>query len=151
MLRIQQITRVRSRDRVGAAIIPGVRLDSISLLQGLDDEAIAFISDRLQEVSVPIGGHIVKAGDYAYHFFIILDGTAVVSQAGDLVATLKPGDVFGEMALLEDLRRNADVVATAPMRLGALMAWDFREVALRFPEFQRRVDEMVIRRSAGLD
>jgi CRP-like cAMP-binding protein len=71
---------------------------------------------------------------------MILDGTAVVSQAGDLVATLKPGDVFGEMARLEDLRRNADVVATAPMRLGVLMAWDFREVALRFPEFQRRVD-----------
>jgi CRP-like cAMP-binding protein len=55
------------------------------------------------------------------------------------------------MALLQDLRRNADVVAVAPMRLAALMSWDFRETALRFPDFQRRVDEVVIRRSAGSD
>lgn len=133
-------------------MIPGMnRLDSVSLMAGLDGEALGFIEVRLQEVSVPVGGHIVKAGDYAHRFFVIFEGTAVVSQGGAVVATLQPGDVFGEMALTEDLRRNADVVATAPMRLGALMAWDFREVALRFPEFQRRVDEMVIRRSAGLD
>lgn len=128
-----------------------MRLDSIPLLQGLDDEAMRFIEVRLQEVSVPLGGHIVKAGDYAYRFFVIFEGTAVVSQGGAVVATLQPGDVFGEMALMEDLRRNADVVATASMRLGALMAWDFRDAAQRFPEFKRRVDEMVIRRSAGLD
>ncbi len=131
-----------------AAIIPKMRLDSIPLLQGLDPKVREFLADRIQEVSVPIGGHIVKAGDYAYHFFMILEGTAAVSQEGDLVATLGPGDVFGEMALLQDLRRNADVVAVAPMRLAALMSWDFRETAERFPEFQRRVDDVVIRRSA---
>jgi len=126
-----------------------MRLESIPLLQGLNGETIEFIADHVQEVSVPIGGHIVKAGDYAYHFFMILEGTAAVSQAGELVATLAPGDVFGEMALLRDLRRNADVVAVAPLRLAALMSWDFREMADRFPDFQRRVDEVVITRSAG--
>lgn len=126
-----------------------MRLDSIPLLQGLDDEAIEFIADHVQEVSVPTGGHIVKAGDYAYHFFMILEGTAAVSQTSELVATLGPGDVFGEMALMQDLRRSADVVAVAPMRLAALMSWDFRETALRFPDFQRRVDEVVISRSPG--
>lgn len=131
-------------------MIPNV-LDKVSLLQDLDEEALVFIADRLQEVAVPIGGHVVKAGDYAYHFFVIFEGTAVVSQVGEMVATLRPGDVFGEMALLEDLRRSADVVATAPMRLGSLMAWDFREAALRFPDFTRRVDELVIDRSTGRD
>jgi CRP-like cAMP-binding protein len=126
-----------------------MRLESIPLLQGLSEEVIEFIADHVQEVSVPIGGHIVKAGDYAYHFFMILEGTAAVSLAGELVATLGPGDVFGEMALLQDLRRNADVVAVAPMRLAALMSWDFRETADRFPDFQRRVDRVVITRSTG--
>jgi CRP-like cAMP-binding protein len=126
-----------------------MRLDSIPLLQGLDHEVLDFIADHVQEVSVPIGGHIVKAGDYAYHFFMILEGTAAVSQAGELVATLGPGDVFGEMSLLQDLRRNADVVAVAPIRMAALMSWDFREMADRFPEFQLRVDEVVIRRSGS--
>ena len=126
-----------------------MRLDSIPLLRGLDQGAIEFIAGHVQEVSVPTGGHIVKAGDYAYHFFMILEGTAAVMQASELVATLGPGDVFGEMALMQDLRRSADVVAVAPMRLAALMSWDFRETALRFPDFQRRVDEVVISRSPG--
>lgn len=129
------------------AMIPQMQLGSIPLMNGLDQEALTFISERLQGVSVPIGGHIVKAGDYAYHFFVIFEGAAVVSQDGETVASLRPGDVFGEMALFEDLRRNADVVATTPMRLGALMAWDFREAAQRFPDFKRRVDELVINRS----
>jgi CRP-like cAMP-binding protein len=122
-------------------------LESIGLLKGLDPELFTFIADRIQVVTVPVGGHIVKAGDYAYRFFAIFEGTATVQQDGTPVATLQPGDVFGEMALLEDLRRNADVIATSPMRLGALMAWDFREAAMRFPGFQQRVDELVVSRS----
>ncbi|HUO46949.1 MAG TPA: cyclic nucleotide-binding domain-containing protein [Acidimicrobiia bacterium] len=123
------------------------RLDSINFLRDLDPEALTFIDDRLQEVTVPVGGHIVKAGDHAYRFFVIFEGTAIVSQDGQVIASLGPGEVFGEMALLEDLRRNADVVAATNMRLGVLMSWDFREAAQTYPSFESRIDELVVRRS----
>ena len=119
----------------------------IALFAGLEPGALEFIVEKMQEVSVPTGGHIVKAGDFAYRFFAIMEGSAAVSRDGAAVAGLNKGDVFGEMALVADTRRNADVVATSPMRLMALMSWDFREALSRFPEFQRRVEELMAERA----
>ena len=118
-------------------------LRDIPLFAGLDPGALEFIVEKMQAVTVPLGGHIVKAGDFAYRFFAILEGNAAVSRDGALVAGLTKGDVFGEMALVWDARRNADVVATSPMTLLALMSWDFRDALARFPEFGRRVEELM--------
>jgi CRP-like cAMP-binding protein len=112
----------------------------------MDEEPLAFLADRMQEVSVPLGGHIVKAGDYAYKFFVIVDGSVAVTRDGAVIAGLKRGDVFGEMALIEDARRNADVVATALTRLGVLMSWDFREALERFPDLRKRIDDVTASR-----
>lgn len=120
---------------------------SLPLLEGLGSETLRFMAERMQEVSVPIGGHIVKAGDFAYRFFLILDGSAAVSRGGVPVATLLPGEVFGEMALVEDVRRNADVVAVTPMTLLALMSWDFREALAKLPEFRRRIEDLMAERT----
>jgi CRP-like cAMP-binding protein len=71
----------------------------------------------------------------------------VVKVGGETVATLGPGQVFGEMALAEDLRRNADVTATELTVMASLMAWDFREALNRYPEFAERVEQLVVSRS----
>ena len=118
----------------------------LPLFDGLDPEALEFLEDKMQEVSVPIGGHIVKAGDFAYRFFVIVTGSASVSRDGSVVAGLGEGDMFGEMALVEDSRRNADVVATTPMTLLALMSWDFREALSLFSQFRERVERVMAQR-----
>ena len=121
-------------------------LGKLPLFDGLDPGALEFIAGRMQQISVPIGGHIVRAGDFAYRFFAILEGSATVSRGGSALAGLNAGDVFGEMALIEDSRRNADVVAATPMTLLALMSWDFREALARFPQFRQRVEDVMAAR-----
>ena len=121
-------------------------LKDLPLFDGLEPGALEFMGAKMQEVSVPIGGHIVKAGDFAYRFFVILAGSAAVSRDGSAVAGLAKGDIFGEMALVDDTPRNADVVATTPMTLLALMSWDFREALARFPEFKQRVERVMAER-----
>jgi CRP/FNR family cyclic AMP-dependent transcriptional regulator len=118
----------------------------LPLFDGLDPEALEFLEDKMQEVSVPVGGHIVKAGDFAYRFFVIVTGSASVSRDGSVVAGLGKGDMFGEMALVEDSRRNADVVATTPMTLLALMSWDFREALAMYSQFRERVERVMAER-----
>ncbi|HUP16868.1 MAG TPA: cyclic nucleotide-binding domain-containing protein [Acidimicrobiia bacterium] len=121
-------------------------LRDLPLFDGLEPGVLEFMAEKMQEVSVPIGGHIVKAGDFAYRFFVILAGSAAVSRDGSAVAGLAKGDIFGEMALVDDTPRNADVVATTPMTLLALMSWDFREALVRFPEFKQRVERVMAER-----
>lgn len=124
-------------------------LQDLPLFDGLEPGALDFMAEKMQEVSVPIGGHIVKAGDFAYRFFVILAGSAAVSRDGSAVAGLAKGDIFGEMALVDDTPRNADVVATTPMTLLALMSWDFRDALARFPEFKQRVERVMAERESA--
>jgi CRP-like cAMP-binding protein len=51
------------------------------------------------------------------------------------------------MALVEDVRRNADVVAVSAMRLLTLMSWDFRDALAQLPEFRRRIEDLMAKRT----
>ena len=124
-------------------------LKAIGVFASLSDADHSWIAQRMAETRVPIGSQLVKSGDFAYRFFGILEGTAAVTRAGHHVAILGPGDVFGEIAVIDDSRRSADVVATTPMRLATMMSWDFREALARFPQLEAEVHRLTEERLAA--
>ena len=85
------------------------------------------------EVSVPAGKELVREGDYSYDVLAIEEGTASVTRGGEHVADLGPGDVIGEMGVLERSQRNATVVATSSMLLVTLTRWDIRKLRKSTP------------------
>jgi CRP/FNR family transcriptional regulator, cyclic AMP receptor protein len=112
---------------------PG-RLKKIPVFADLDNEQLGHIAALAAEVSVPAGKELVREGDYSYDVLAIEEGTARVERHGEQVADLGPGDVFGEMGVLERSQRNATVVATSPMLLVTLTGWDIRRIAKSAPE-----------------
>lgn len=56
-----------------------------------------------------------------------------MTHEGTAVASLGPGDHFGEMVLLGDGRRKADVVASSPMTIFAMFGTAFREMESGYP------------------
>jgi CRP/FNR family cyclic AMP-dependent transcriptional regulator len=118
-------------------------LKSVSIFAELDDEGLEWVSARAHSVEVPIGTHLVSKGDVAYKFFGIVDGYASVTVDGTPVASLGPGECFGEMAVIEAERRNADVVATTQMRLVTLLAWDLREMAEQLPALSDSIEKVM--------
>ena len=73
---------------------------------------------------------------------IIDSGTADVIKAGEVIGTLGPGDVFGEMGVLAGEKRNADVVATSSMHLITLSKWDLKRISSEImDQLQAIVDE----------
>jgi CRP/FNR family transcriptional regulator, cyclic AMP receptor protein len=112
---------------------PG-RLRKIPVFADLDAEQLGHIAALAAEVSVPAGKELVREGDYSYDVLAIEEGTARVERHGEHVADLGPGDVFGEMGVLERSQRNATVVATSPMLLVTLTSWDIRRLRKSAPE-----------------
>lgn len=116
------------------------RLRAIPIFASLDDDTLRGIATFATESSVPAGKHLVKEGDYAYEFMAIEEGEADVMRGGEKVATLRAGDFFGEIAVLEKTLRTASVVATTPMRLVTLSHWDLRRVGDAIEQIRATLD-----------
>lgn len=109
------------------------RLRNIPVFSDLDDDELGHIAALAAEVSVPGGKELVREGDYSYDVIAIEEGTASVERHGAHIADVGPGDVVGEMGVLERSQRNATVRATSPMRLITLTGWDIRRLRKSAP------------------
>lgn len=123
------------------------RLQRIPVFADLGEEALGHIAALAAEVSVPEGKELVREGDYSYDLLAIEEGTARVERHGEHVANLGPGDIIGEMGVLERSQRNATVTATSPMLLITLTGWDIRKLRKSTPEAVDRLRGIVAQRS----
>ena len=110
------------------------RVEAVPTLAALPPALKAGLAEGFDELSVPAGEHVANQGDFAYELFVIVDGTARVEQDGDVVATLGPGELCGEIGLLLTGRRTAAIVAETPMVLLAMFEQTFRALCREHPE-----------------
>ena len=124
------------------------RLKEIPIFSNISDEEAHRLAAFATETSAAEGQILMKEGDYSVELIAIEEGTADVLQGGKKIASLKAGDLIGEMGLLEHRPRNADVIATSPMRLIKLTHWEIRRMS---EETVDRIKEMIReRREAGV-
>ncbi len=109
------------------------RLARLPLFSELDDEERAEVAACTREVTVDAGATVAAQGDNAYEFFVIESGEAEVRRGGELIASLGPGDVVGEIGLLVTGTRTASVVATTPLTLVAMFSREFKGIEKRMP------------------
>lgn len=109
------------------------QLREIPFFEGLSDQEVQQLTRWVEEVDAPEGKTLVEQGSFPSEFFVIREGTADVTQDGDTIRSLGPGDFFGEIALMETHRRTASVVATSPMKLVVLDGHEFRTMEAELP------------------
>ena len=103
-------------------------LGTSQLFTGIDPEELKGIAGTLDEQHYLEGRRIVTEGMTGVEFFLVVEGSAAVESGGATVATLGPGDFFGEVAALDHGPRTATVRATSALRCltlpnGALMGF----------------------------
>ncbi len=116
-----------------------------SLFQFLPEEHFEKLRALLEEEHYEFGDLIVRQGDAADSFYILMSGRARVVKADQngaevVLASLKPGDSFGEAALGEGGTRSATVRCSTSVETLRLDRADFLEVAERNPELKRHLE-----------
>ena len=101
-------------------------LKKVPLFSGLDDKELRQIADTMQERRFSAGSTVTQEGAGGVGFFIVEEGQADVSVAGEQRGTITAGDYFGEIALLTGSDRTATVTARTEMVCHGLTPWNFK-------------------------
>jgi cAMP-dependent protein kinase regulator len=123
-------------------------LTAIPIFSELSPDEARRLATFATETSASEGQILMKQGDYSTELIAIEEGTADVLRDGQKIASLKAGDLIGEMGLIERKPRNADVIATSPMRVLKLTHWEIRRMSQETVDrIKRTIEE---RRTLGV-
>lgn len=136
LLQCRAVTTGKARSDTAAAPVPPRRdpvgaLQRIELFTGMDRRQSEQIARLLKERPFARGETVIMEGSGGAAFFIIDSGQATVSSKGVELATLGPGDYFGELALIDGGPRSATVTAATDLVCYGLTFWEFRPLVER--------------------
>jgi len=150
---IQFIDNRRSRSLSSPGVFGAEfhRERSYSVFGGLPTQTAKTISAALQVVDADADTVVARQGGPADKFFIVVDGELEVTReetgSSETVATLGPGDLFGEMAILFDKPRGTSARATKPTKLLVLDSATFRSVVAQAlgttPDFDQIIRDRI--------
>lgn len=100
-------------------------LAKVWIFAKLDRSDLERIGKAVVSRSYAKGDEIVGEGEQAVAFYVIVKGRVEITKAGEVLNTLRSGDCFGEMALLDGWPRVASVKATEDTECLVMTRWDF--------------------------
>ena len=122
-------------------------LETIPLFQGSDPILLYNLAMMLRPVVAAPGETLIRRGDMGSEMYIVCRGRVeVVDARGGTLATLGPGDFFGETSLLWSTPRTATVRATSACDLFVLEREDFDRVLQENPKFPEMLHEVARKR-----
>jgi len=114
---------------------PADELKQVPLFSDLNQRQLRRLARAFKERSYRPGTSVVRQGHMSgLDFFVVAEGTAKVTVDGREVGRLRPGDHFGELALIGERVRLSTVTAEEHLRCLAMASWDFRRFVKDNPD-----------------
>ena len=126
-------------------------LKAVSLFGSLSQRFVVGIAKSCVERQFAAGATLVRQGNPGVGLFVIVSGKVKVVKTNDEgerleLATHGPGEVIGEMSVLDGANRTADVIAVDDTTCLVLSSWDFRSFMESHPEVALEVLPGVVER-----
>jgi len=127
------------------------QLVQVPLFEGLSKKQLRRISSLMTRIDRPAGQVLTREGEQGSEFFIVLEGEVEVRQGDRVIATRRPGDYVGEIALLDKGPRTASVVATTPVSVEVLSRREFVSLLAEVPQLSEQIMATMARRLADIE
>ena len=127
------------------------RLEEVPLFQGCSRRQLRHIARIAETFDAPPGMPLARVGEAGNQFFLILDGNARVDVSPEKHVSLRPGDFFGEMSLLDGEPRSATVKAETDVRVLVISRVNFWQLLREVPELTQKMLVNLTRRIRELE
>lgn len=87
----------------------------------------------------PAGTVIIREGEEGHYMYVVMEGMVDISLKGKALSTAQPGEIIGEMALINSDIRSATVTARTDCRVALIDRSSFNSLVKHVPEFTRHV------------
>jgi CRP-like cAMP-binding protein len=126
-------------------------LSKVSLFANIDHRFIKGITQICTERDFVAGDELMKQGEDGIGLFIILSGRVKIEKTDTCgvrveLATNGPGDIMGELAVLDGAKRTATVTATEPTKCLVLASWEFNSFMKAHPEVGISILPILVKR-----
>ena len=101
------------------------RLQQVPLFARCHPDDLRVVAKRCELREVPSNTVLIRAGDLADEFFVLISGSAERGNPGEPIRKFGPGDYFGELAVLDPAPRSLDVYTTSNCVVGVLSRASF--------------------------
>jgi CRP-like cAMP-binding protein len=122
------VTRFLQRDKIAI-------LSRLPLFERCTKRELAAIASATVDTEKPAGSIMTRAGRDGGLMFVLVDGEAEVERNSTVIKRLGPGDVVGELSLIDGRPRSANVRAVTDVRVLEFARDDFRRLADGSPKF----------------
>lgn len=102
------------------------KLQAVPLFEGLSKKDLSEIYSSCKVGHFEPGRDVVVEGKGGIGFHLVLEGKAAIRHGNKTVATLGPGDYFGEISMIDGGERTATVTAETDLSTLSLSTWDFK-------------------------
>ena len=126
-------------------------LERVPLFSGLSENELRHVARISKTVEVRAGTVLTQMGSPGDSFFVLIDGRADVQTQIGVGDPLQPGDLFGEMSVIDGEPRSATVTATTDVRLLVVERSHFWRLLDETPELTRQILMILSRRVRRLE
>ena len=126
-------------------------LRNLSLLAGCSKKELDQVARAGDEIDVPAGTLLVDQGQTGRETFVIMSGSVTIKRNGRKVAVAGPGDIVGEMSLLDHGPRTASAFCDTDCSLFVLDQRHFRAVLEQHPSIALKMLGVLAGRIRDLD
>ena len=124
-------------------------LKSVSIFSDISERGLIEAASVLEEIRAEPDQAIFEKGDTGNSLYIVVEGRVRIHDGGKIIATLGPGEVFGELAALDPEPRMASVTVTEPALLLRMGHAELHELMAEHPEVALGIIRVLCRRLRG--
>jgi CRP-like cAMP-binding protein len=119
---------------------------AIPMFAKLEPRSLEAVATLAKLISVPAETVLLREGEAAESFYVIVHGTVQIERLGTFVRSIMDGGFIGEVALIEGGGRTATAICATTCELLEFGSFEFGRVMDTFPDVRARVEAAAARR-----